>query len=122
MMMAIACWGCSSLIQWLELARRVDPAILKGLVGARGHAIDIHHRSMNERRSEEMWRTITPHAFAHDGLRWHVRAFCHIDRIFKDFVLSRCIAVGGSNLRKPSRRTTLIGTPISTSSSNPTWC
>jgi hypothetical protein len=78
-------------------ARRVDPAILKGLVGAirTGDAIDILHRSMNERRPEKMWRAITPHAFAHDGLRWHVRAFCHIDRIFKDFVLSRCIAVGG---------------------------
>lgn len=76
--------------------RRVDPAILKGLIAAIriGCAIDIHHRSMNPRRPEKMWRTITPHAFAHDGLRWHVRAFCHIDRIFKDFVLSRCIAVG----------------------------
>lgn len=76
--------------------RRIDPAILKGLIGAirTEQAIDIHHRSMNPRRPEKMWRTITPHAFAHDGLRWHVRAFCHIDKIFKDFVLSRCIAVG----------------------------
>ena len=76
--------------------RRVDPLILKGLVGAvrAGRAVDIHHRSMNSARPETMWRRITPHAFGHDGLRWHVRAFCHIDRIFKDFVLSRCLAVG----------------------------
>lgn len=77
-------------------SRRVDPLILKGLVGAvrAERAIDIHHRSMNASRPEEMWRRITPHAFGHDGLRWHVRAFCHIDKIFKDFVLSRCLAVG----------------------------
>jgi predicted DNA-binding transcriptional regulator YafY len=48
---------------------------------------------MNPAREETMWRRITPHAFGHDGLRWHVRAYCHIDGIFKDFVLSRCLAV-----------------------------
>lgn len=76
--------------------RKVDPMILKGLLTAiRGHrAIDVEHRSMNPAREETMWRRITPHAFGHDGLRWHVRAFCHIDGIFKDFVLSRCLAVG----------------------------
>lgn len=76
--------------------RRVDPAILKGIVAAirDRSAIDIQHRSMNLRREEMMWRTVTPHAFGHDGLRWHVRAYCHIDRIFKDFVLSRCQEVG----------------------------
>jgi predicted DNA-binding transcriptional regulator YafY len=25
-----------------------------------------------------------------DGLRWHVRAFCHIDDKYKDFIISRC--------------------------------
>jgi predicted DNA-binding transcriptional regulator YafY len=24
-------------------------------------------------------------------MRWHVRAYCHIDRKFKDFLLSRCL-------------------------------
>lgn len=76
--------------------RRVDPDILRALVVAirNKQAIDIEHRSMNPKRPESMWRTITPHAFGHDGLRWHVRAYCHIDGIFKDFVLSRCQAVG----------------------------
>jgi hypothetical protein len=36
------------------------------------------------------WRWITPHAFGSDGLRWHVRAYCHQDEKFKDFLLSRC--------------------------------
>jgi hypothetical protein len=76
--------------------RRVDLGILKGLVGAirANRSVDILHRSMNSSREEEMWRRITPHAFGHDGFRWHVRAFCHIDEIFKDFVLSRCLGVG----------------------------
>ena len=30
-----------------------------------------------------------------DGLRWHVRAYCHIDKKFKDFLLSRCLDTGG---------------------------
>jgi predicted DNA-binding transcriptional regulator YafY len=38
-----------------------------------------------------MWRWIVPHAIAHDGFRWHVRAFCEETKIFKDFLLSRCL-------------------------------
>jgi predicted DNA-binding transcriptional regulator YafY len=37
------------------------------------------------------WRWIEPHACAFDGLRWHVRAFCRKDGVFKDFLLSRII-------------------------------
>jgi predicted DNA-binding transcriptional regulator YafY len=28
---------------------------------------------------------------AHDGLRWHARGFCHEEKRFKDFLLSRCL-------------------------------
>lgn len=34
-------------------------------------------------------RSIAPHALAHDGFRWHCRAFCLRDARFKDFVLGR---------------------------------
>jgi hypothetical protein len=76
--------------------RKVDAGILKAILMAvrANRSIDIEHMSMNRERPERMWRRITPHAFAHDGLRWHVRAFCHIDEYFKDFVLSRCLGVG----------------------------
>ncbi len=72
--------------------RRIDPAFLKQFVGAirAGSSIEINYQSMNQNRPGAIWRRITPHAFAHDGLRWHVRAFCHIDSKFKDFILSRC--------------------------------
>lgn len=34
-------------------------------------------------------RRIVPHAFAHDGYRWHIRAWCEENLDFRDFVLSR---------------------------------
>jgi hypothetical protein len=72
--------------------RRVEPQTLKTLLRAiRGQrSIEIHYQSMNPRRPEPIWRRITPHAFGHDGLRWHVRAFCHMEDKFKDFIISRC--------------------------------
>ena len=47
-----------------------------------------------QRVRTRQWRWITPHAFGNDGLRWHVRAYCHIDGKFKDFLLSRCLDTG----------------------------
>jgi predicted DNA-binding transcriptional regulator YafY len=73
--------------------RRVDVDVLRSLLTAvrRQRAIEILYQSMNPVRAEATWRWITPHAFANDGLRWHARAYCHIDRKFKDFLLSRCL-------------------------------
>lgn len=50
-----------------------------------------YFRDSTVKLTEPIWRSISPHAFGNDGLRWHVRAFCHIDRKFKDFLLSRCL-------------------------------
>jgi hypothetical protein len=35
-------------------------------------------------------------AFGNDSLRWHVRAYCHVDNKFKDFLLSRCLEARSS--------------------------
>lgn len=35
------------------------------------------------------WREIAPHALAHDGLRWHLRAWCVENAAYRDFVLTR---------------------------------
>jgi predicted DNA-binding transcriptional regulator YafY len=77
--------------------RRVDGTVLRSLLDAirRGRAVEILYQSMNALRPEPIWRWITPHAFGHDGLRWHVRAYCHIDGKFKDFLLSRCMDARG---------------------------
>jgi len=34
-------------------------------------------------------RMISPHTLVYTGFRWHVRAYCHQSKQFKDFLLSR---------------------------------
>jgi hypothetical protein len=76
--------------------RRVDPTILRRIFlcirNQRG--LNVYYHSMNSKRPLPLWREITPHAIAFDGLRWHVRAYCHIENRFKDFVLSRVLDLG----------------------------
>lgn len=73
------------------LTRRVDPFMLRSLISTikLGESIEIHYQSMYAAPHEELWRRITPHAFGFDGLRWHVRSYCHRDKKFRDFILSR---------------------------------
>ncbi|WP_315718286.1 MULTISPECIES: WYL domain-containing protein [unclassified Bradyrhizobium] len=75
--------------------RRVDPAFLRTLLATirDKRSIQIHYQSLT--RADAMWRWITPHALGSDGFRWHVRAFCHEDRIFKDFLLPRFLDLKG---------------------------
>ena len=72
--------------------RKVDPLILRAVLRAIRslRSIEIEYQSLNTATPEPVWRWITPHAFASDGFRWHIRAFCHRDNAFKDFLLSRC--------------------------------
>ncbi len=37
-----------------------------------------------------------PHAIGFDGFRWHTRAFCKTDEVFKDFLLSRMLETRGN--------------------------
>jgi len=73
-------------------ARRVDPSILRGILAAirAKRSMEIEYLSLSSGASERIWRRVTPHAFGSDGFRWHMRAFCHRDEKFKDFLLSRC--------------------------------
>ena len=75
------------------LQRRIDVNVLRSLLDCVRDrcSIEILYQSMNATRPEPGWRRISPHAFGSDGLRWHARAFCHIDRKFKDFILPRCV-------------------------------
>jgi predicted DNA-binding transcriptional regulator YafY len=74
-------------------ARGVSPDILRALINAVDYAqgIEVLYQSMSA--PEPSWRWIEPHAYAFDGFRWHVRAFCLKDNIFKDFLLSRILEV-----------------------------
>lgn len=73
--------------------RSINVGVLRALLECmrEKQSIEILYQSMNSTRPEPEWRRISPHAFGNDGLRWHTRAFCHIDRKFKDFILSRCL-------------------------------
>lgn len=73
--------------------RHVNPGILRVALDAirEGKALEIRYQSLSGSRPLPTWRWISPHAFAFDGNRWHVRAFCHIDRGFKDFLLPRIL-------------------------------
>lgn len=72
--------------------RRIEPQTLRSLLDAirARRSIEVHYQSMNPNRAEAIWRRITPHALGHDGLRWHTRAYCHLEKKFKDFIVSRC--------------------------------
>ena len=78
-----------------RLGREIDPAILRVLAaGARdGLVVSTHYQSMNPDQPEPTWRDLSPHAFGNDGTRWHVRAYCHRDDQFKDFLISRFLSV-----------------------------
>lgn len=78
--------------------RRIKADVLRSLLACtRGsRSLEILYQSMSGARPDPLWRRISPHAFGSDGLRWHVRAFCHIDKKFKDFILSRCLDTRGS--------------------------
>ena len=77
-------------------ARGVAPATLRSVVDAirRSEAIEVKYQSLSN--PEPRWRWIAPHAIAFDGFRWHTRAFCFGDEVFKDFLLSRIIDIRGS--------------------------
>lgn len=59
-------------------------------------------------------KDLTPHALGHDGLRWHVRARCHRDGEYKDFILSRCRdlrneGAGGADLMAKAEAALALG-------------
>ncbi len=69
--------------------RAVDPYVLRALMRAirERRALEALYQSMS--RPTALRRTIEPHALAHDGFRWHARAFDRESGEFRDFVLGR---------------------------------
>ena len=76
-------------------ARGVNPVTLRSVLGAirRSEAIEVKYQSLS--LPEPTWRWIAPHAIGFDGYRWHTRAFCRTDQVFKDFLLSRILQTRG---------------------------
>ncbi|MBY5364972.1 WYL domain-containing protein [Rhizobium leguminosarum] len=80
--------------------REVDPSSLRAVLDAmrEQRSIEVLYQSMNSVRPDPVWRRMSPHAFGYDGFRWHVRAHCHIDGKFKDFLLPRILDVRSPGL------------------------
>jgi predicted DNA-binding transcriptional regulator YafY len=55
------------------------------------HSVEVLYQSMTQ--VDPQPRVISPHAFAHDGYRWHVRAYCHLRKQFRDFVIARILKI-----------------------------
>jgi hypothetical protein len=71
------------------LERAVDPFVLRAVLRAirERRTLEALYQSMS--RPSPLRRLIEPHALAHDGFRWHARAFDRETASFRDFVLGR---------------------------------
>lgn len=73
--------------------RGVSAEVLRDTYVAIRDRLALHVSYQSFSRPEPGWRWIEPHSFAFDGFRWHTRAFCRNDNVFKDFLLSRIIGI-----------------------------
>lgn len=69
--------------------RAVMPDVVRELVKACRNtgSLKIAYSSMRNPETHE--RIISPHTLIYSGFRWHVRAWCHKNQSFRDFLLSR---------------------------------
>lgn len=76
--------------------RSIRPEILMRVLWAiRDHEdLELSYQSMRRPAATRRW--ISPHAIAFDGSRWHVRAWCHENQYFKDFVFARIQQIYGA--------------------------
>jgi hypothetical protein len=77
----------------IDLPHRVlSLPTVRGIVRAivNKQSLEIYYYSIHS--GTQGWRRVQPCALAHDGYRWHVRAFDQTDEQFKDFVFGRITA------------------------------
>lgn len=81
-----------SIETWPLPSRMASSETLQAVVNAIRNkmALEVRYQSMTD--AKPSWRWLSPHAFASDGERWHVRTFCHKRGEFRDFVLGRILA------------------------------
>lgn len=73
-------------------SRTVEPKTLALLLESIAERAKLRIRYQSIARDEPQERFISPHAFGYDGVRWHVRAYCHLRKGFRDFVLGRILS------------------------------
>lgn len=69
--------------------RTIRPEVLRPLLKAcrENEVIAVEYVSLANPVPET--RLIAPHTLVYTGMRWHVRAYCEKNRMYRDFVLSR---------------------------------
>jgi len=75
-------------------SRSTNAAHLRTILAGIQNKTALHIRYQSMSRPNPTWRWISAHALGFDGFRWHARAFCHLDRSYKDFLLPRIFDVG----------------------------
>jgi len=73
-------------------SRTIDSKILSLMLRAIAERAKVQISYQSIARDEEQARCISPHAFGHDGMRWHVRGYCHLREGFRDFVFGRILS------------------------------
>lgn len=73
----------------LPPTRDLRPGVLRPILQAcrEGLRVEIQYTSLLNPNPE--YRVIQPHTVVHNGMRWHVRAWCEKNSEYRDFVLSR---------------------------------
>lgn len=75
------------------LTRLVDSQTLSLLLDAIRHQGCVRITYQSDSAADPIERVISPHAFGHDGFRWHVRAYCFLRETYRDFVLGRILTI-----------------------------
>ncbi len=69
--------------------RAVRPDVVRELVKACRNRASLKIAYSSMRNPEPHERIISPHTLIYSGFRWHIRAWCHKNQSFRDFLLSR---------------------------------
>lgn len=84
--------------------RLVPVAVLRHTLSAirERRSLAITYQTMS--RPDAGSRIISPHALGYDGYRWHIRAFCHSRKDYRDFVFARILElkIAESSAAEPS--------------------
>jgi hypothetical protein len=89
---------CPSIACFNPPKRKISFEILSQIVYCILHKMSVRITYQSMSSLEPSSRLISPHALGYDGIRWHVRAFCHEKNEFRDFVLSRILTTGKMEL------------------------
>lgn len=80
----------SVMVEWVTLpARRAPVEVERRVFQAVLHGRRLRLRYLSVHGSSDEWRWLRPHALAHSGHRWHVRAWCEKSSEYRDFTLGR---------------------------------